>query len=380
MAEIIGVRFRAAGKIYYFSPGDNQFKRGMHAIVETTHGIEYAYVVLGNREADDEEIPKPLIPVMRVATPEDDQRHAEILLKQQKAYKICREKIALHQLEMKLIDVEYTFDCSKILFYFTADGRVDFRALVKDLASVFRTRIELRQVGVRDETKILGGYGICGRPLCCHSFLTDFAPVSIKMAKEQGLSLNPTNISGVCGRLMCCLKNEEEVYEELNASLPGIGQTVTTPDGLSGEVTQLSVLSQKVKVVVNLPNEDEKEMREYDAKDLSFRPRVRKVGADHGAGCRNAQKPSNINKVETSASESSPETLIKEKDGRSAQNRPVRRTDRRNSERKLDRAPGENRNRIPKQSPDNRRPEKQDNAGRSQAIPENGAEHGRADG
>ena len=273
MTEVIGVRFRAAGKIYYFSPGDIKFNRGEHAIVETARGVEYGFVVMGNKDAEDEKIIQPLKPVIRKAVPEDDILHEENKLKEKEAFKICQEKIRKHNLEMKLIDVEYTFDRGKVLFYFTADGRVDFRALVKDLASIFRTRIELRQVGVRDETKILGGYGTCGRPLCCHTFLSDFAPVSIRMAKEQGLSLNPANISGVCGRLMCCLKNEEEVYEFLNSRLPSMGDYVTTPDGLKGEVTSVSVLNQKVKVIVNLENEDEKELREYKVSELKFKPR-----------------------------------------------------------------------------------------------------------
>ena len=275
MTEVIGVRFRTAGKIYYFDPKDIHFTRGEHAIVETARGIEYGFVVMGNRETEDAKIVQPLKEVIRKANAEDDQRHLDNEAKEKEAYKVCQEKIRKHNLEMKLIDVEYTFDSSKVLFYFTADGRVDFRSLVKDLAAIFRTRIELRQVGVRDETKMLGGYGICGRPLCCHTFLSDFAPVSIRMAKEQGLSLNPTNISGVCGRLMCCLKNEEDVYEFLNARLPSVGDTVTTPDGLRGEVSSISVLSQKVKVVVSLEKEDEKELREYKVSELKFKPRKR---------------------------------------------------------------------------------------------------------
>lgn len=278
MTEVIGVRFRTAGKIYYFDPKDIHFTRGEHAIVETARGIEYGFVVMGNRETEDAKIVQPLKEVIRKANAEDDQRHLENEAKEKEAYKVCQEKIRKHNLEMKLIDVEYTFDSSKVLFYFTADGRVDFRSLVKDLAAIFRTRIELRQVGVRDETNMLGGYGICGRPLCCHTFLSDFAPVSIRMAKEQGLSLNPTNISGVCGRLMCCLKNEEDVYEFLNARLPSVGDTVTTPDGLRGEVSSISVLSQKVKVVVSLEKEDEKELREYKVSELKFKPRKRPSG------------------------------------------------------------------------------------------------------
>ena len=275
MLTVIGVRFRAAGKIYYFDPADRQIKIGDHVIVETARGIEYGYVVLGNREVDETKVIPPLKPVIRMATDEDRAIEAKNKEKEKEAFKICQEKIKKHNLEMKLIDAEYTFDNNKVLFYFTADGRIDFRELVKDLASVFKTRIELRQVGVRDETKILGGIGICGRPLCCHSYLSEFIPVSIKMAKEQNLSLNPTKISGVCGRLMCCLKNEEETYEVLNSKLPGIGDTVTTAAGLRGEVHSVNVLRQTVKVIV-VVDKDEKEIREYKVDQLKFKPRRKK--------------------------------------------------------------------------------------------------------
>ncbi len=275
MLTVIGVRFRAAGKIYYFDPADRQIKIGDHVIVETARGIEYGYVVLGNREVDETKVIPPLKPVIRMATDEDRAIEAKNKEKEKEAFKICQEKIKKHNLEMKLIDAEYTFDNNKVLFYFTADGRIDFRELVKDLASVFKTRIELRQVGVRDETKIMGGIGICGRPLCCHSYLSEFIPVSIKMAKEQNLSLNPTKISGVCGRLMCCLKNEEETYEVLNSKLPGIGDTVTTAAGLRGEVHSVNVLRQTVKVIV-VVDKDEKEIREYKVDQLKFKPRRKK--------------------------------------------------------------------------------------------------------
>ena len=275
MLTVIGVRFRAAGKIYYFDPADRQIKIGDHVIVETARGIEYGYVVLGNREVDETKVITPLKPVIRMATDEDRAIEAKNKEKEKEAFKICQEKIKKHNLEMKLIDAEYTFDNNKVLFYFTADGRIDFRELVKDRASVFKTRIELRQVGVRDETKIMGGIGICGRPLCCHSYLSEFIPVSIKMAKEQNLSLNPTKISGVCGRLMCCLKNEEETYEVLNSKLPGIGDTVTTADGLRGEVHSVNVLRQTVKVIV-VVDKDEKEIREYKVDQLKFKPRRKK--------------------------------------------------------------------------------------------------------
>ena len=275
MLTVIGVRFRAAGKIYYFDPADRQIKIGDHVIVETARGIEYGYVVLGNREVDETKVIPPLNPVIRMATHEDRAIEAKNKEKEKEAFKICLEKIAKHKLQMKLIDAEYTFDNNKVLFYFTADGRIDFRELVKDLASVFRTRIELRQIGVRDEPKLRGGIGICGRPLCCHTYLSEFAPVSIKMAKEQNLSLNPTKISGVCGRLMCCLTNEEETYEELNSHLPANGDHVTTPEGLRGDVQSVNVLRQLVKVVVTLDN-DEKEIREYPAAELKFKPRRKK--------------------------------------------------------------------------------------------------------
>ena len=275
MVTVIGVRFRAAGTIYYFSPGKLEIKNGDHVIVETARGIEYGHVVLGNRDVEDNKVVQPLKAVIRMANKEDIAREEANRKKEKDAFKICQEKIRKHKLEMKLIDVEYTFDNNKILFYFTADGRIDFRELVKDLASVFKTRIELRQVGVRDETKIIGGVGICGRALCCHSYLSEFIPVSIKMAKEQNLSLNPTKISGVCGRLMCCLKNEEETYEYLNSKLPGVGDYVTTDDGLKGEVQSVNVLRQLVKVIVTV-EKDEKEIREYKVEQLKFKPRRRK--------------------------------------------------------------------------------------------------------
>ena len=275
MTRVIGVRFRTAGKIYFFSPGQLEITVGDKVIVETARGVEFGSVVTGPKDVEDEMITLPLKPVIRVATEEDFQKEEKNREKEKEAFEICLEKIRKHGLEMKLIDAEYTFDNNKVLFYFTADGRIDFRELVKDLASVFRTRIELRQIGVRDETKIRGGIGICGRPLCCHTYLTEFAPVSIKMAKEQNLSLNPTKISGVCGRLMCCLTNEEETYEDLNSRLPAIGDTVTTPEKLRGEVQSVNVLRQLVKVIVTLDN-DEKEIHEYKVEELRFKPRRKK--------------------------------------------------------------------------------------------------------
>lgn len=271
MVKVIGVRFRTAGKIYYFDPLNFQVKRGDHVIVETARGVEYGTVVGSPREVEDDKVVQPLKPVLRVATERDDEQEAGNKAKEKEAFKICQEKIRKHGLEMKLIDAEYTFDNNKVLFYFTADGRIDFRELVKDLAAIFKTRIELRQIGVRDETKILGGIGICGRPLCCHTYLSEFAPVSIKMAKEQNLSLNPTKISGVCGRLMCCLKNEQETYEYLNKQLPNIGDQVMTPEGIKGEVQSVNVLRQLVKVIMDV--NDEKEIREYKVEELKFRSR-----------------------------------------------------------------------------------------------------------
>lgn len=275
MTRVIGVRFRPAGKIYFFAPGKLGIKTGDKVIVETARGVEFGSVVSGPKDVDDGKITQPLKPVIRIATKEDIQKEEKNREKEKEAFEICLEKIRKHELEMKLIDAEYTFDNNKVLFYFTADGRIDFRELVKDLASVFRTRIELRQIGVRDETKIRGGIGICGRELCCHTYLSEFAPVSIKMAKEQNLSLNPTKISGVCGRLMCCLTNEEKTYEELNSHLPGNGDHVTTPEGLHGSVQSVNVLRQLVKVIVTLDN-DEKEIREYRASELRFKPRRKK--------------------------------------------------------------------------------------------------------
>ena len=274
MIKIVGVRFRNAGKIYYFDPKKLAIKKGDHVIVETARGIEYGSVVANVQEVTDDKVVQPLKAVIRIANAEDDAKAARNKEKEKDAMRICQEKIRKHKLEMKLIDAEYTFDNNKVLFYFTADGRIDFRELVKDLAAVFKTRIDLRQIGVRDETKLIGGVGICGRPLCCHTFLSEFAPVSIRMAKEQNLSLNPAKISGVCGRLMCCLKNEEETYEYLNSRLPGVGDKVTADDGFKGEVQSVNVLRQLVKVLVDV--DDEKELREYEVERLKFKPRRRK--------------------------------------------------------------------------------------------------------
>ena len=275
MTRIIGVRFRPAGKIYYFAPGKFHIKKGQQVIVETARGIEFGHVVMGPKEVEEDQITQPLKSVIRLANNEDRKIEERNREKEKEAFQICLEKIRKHKLEMKLIDAEYTFDNNKVLFYFTADGRIDFRELVKDLAGVSRTGVDPRQTAVRNEMNQRGGIGICGRELCCHTYLSEFAPVSIKMAKEQNLSLNPTKISGVCGRLMCCLTNEQETYEKLNSRLPSTGDTVTTPEGLRGEVQSLSVLRQLVKVVVTLEN-DEKEIREYKASELKFKSRRKK--------------------------------------------------------------------------------------------------------
>lgn len=259
MAEIIGVRFKSVGKVYYFDPGDLMIEKGGHVIVETARGVECGEVAMGNRTIGDKEVVKPLKKVMRIATPEDMRRVGENAAKEKHAFKVCEEKIARHKLNMKLVDVEFTFDNNKILFYFTADGRVDFRELVKDLASVFRTRIELRQIGVRDEAKMLGGIGICGRPFCCSTFLGEFQPVSIKMAKEQGLSLNPTKISGTCGRLMCCLKYEQAAYEDLLRTTPRVGSVVRTKEG-RGTVIEVNLLTGMLKVA---PEKDQAAVKFY---------------------------------------------------------------------------------------------------------------------
>ena len=276
MPNIIGVKFNDAGKVYYFDPGTLTMRYHDHVIVETARGLEYGTVVISPTEVDESKIHGELKTVVRIATEEDDERIRENKEKEKEAYRTCKQKIAEHGLDMKLIEAEYTFDNSKLLFYFTADGRIDFRELVKDLAGVFRTRIELRQIGVRDETKIIGGCGICGRPLCCHTWLNEFAPVSIKMAKDQNLSLNPSKISGTCGRLMCCLKNEADTYAYLNKDLPSKGDYATTPDGLHGDVHSVNILRQSVKVIVELEN-DEKELQEFDVADLTFIPKAEKL-------------------------------------------------------------------------------------------------------
>ena len=282
MATVIGVRFKKAGKVYYFDPSDVWPRPGDNVVVETTRGVELGEVVTGAREVADDQIVAPLKKVVRVAT-EEDVRRAEYNEKREaEAFRICQEKVAKHKLEMKLVSVEYTFDNSKIIFYFTANGRVDFRELVKDLAGVFKTRIELRQIGVRDEAKMLGGLGSCGRPICCGTFLGDFQPVSIKMAKEQNLSLNPTKISGLCGRLMCCLKYEQDYYSQTLKKLPKVGKDIVTPDGV-GVLSEINAIRECVKVRIKA--DDSFDVREYPISE------VRKPGPDDSAAVREAPKP-----------------------------------------------------------------------------------------
>ena len=267
MVKVVSVRFKENGKVYFFDPAGLDIQRGSYVIVDTARGLECGYAVQGSHDESSEKIVKPLKAVERVATKQDIEKMKQNRLDEKKAFDICLEKIEKHKLEMKLIDVEYTFDRSKVLFYFTADGRVDFRELVKELASIFRTRIELRQIGVRDESKLMGGVGVCGQPFCCSRFLSDFTPVSIKMAKEQGLSLNPTKISGCCGRLMCCLSYEQNVYEHLNKLTPSIGSYVKTADG-NGIVVEVSLLASKLKV--SLDKNRDGAPKEYLVKDVSL--------------------------------------------------------------------------------------------------------------
>lgn len=268
MIAVVGVRFKKAGKIYYFDPDNLDIKKEDYVIVETARGMEFGEVVIGIREVAEADIVAPLKKVLRIALEEDKLRNSENKIREKEAFELCMKKIEEHSLPMKLIDVEFTFDNNKIIFYFVADGRIDFRELVKDLAAVFRTRIELRQIGVRDESKMVGGLGPCGRPLCCASFLGDFEPVSIKMAKEQNLSLNPAKISGVCGRLMCCLNYEQETYEHIRKRLPTVGSIVKTPDG-EGEVVENSVLGENVKVRIRISKEDV-EVRSYSIYIISL--------------------------------------------------------------------------------------------------------------
>lgn len=267
MVEVTGIRFKPMGKVYYFDPGDLELKVGTHVIVETSRGVEYGNVAIDRKTVEESRIVPPLKKVLRIATAKDEEIVAQNKISEKEALEICREKAEKRGLAMKLVDVEYTFDHNKILFYFTADGRIDFRELVRDLAAVFKTRIELRQIGVRDEAKMVGGLGVCGRVLCCNSYMTEFQPVSIKMVKEQNLSLNPTKISGTCGRLMCCLKNEQAAYEALSKNAPSVGSVVETPDG-KGEVCAVSLLKGIVSVTVDAGNE--KEIKDYNLKQIKI--------------------------------------------------------------------------------------------------------------
>ncbi|MBO6214100.1 MAG: stage 0 sporulation family protein, partial [Lachnospiraceae bacterium] len=285
MKKIVGIHFRNAEKNYFYDPADLMMKMNDRVIAETSHGVEMGVVSYPITEMEDEQVKHSLGKVIRIATPEDIEEQKENEEKEREAYRIGKEKIEYRKLDMKLVQTEYTFDRNKLIFYFTADERVDFRELVKDLASVFRTRIELRQIGVRDETKILGGLGICGRELCCRAYLTDFAPVSMKMAKEQNLSLNPTKISGACGRLMCCLKNEEDTYEYLNRTMPGKGDTAITSSAESGVVIDRNILKQTVRVLFE--EDDEREVREYEVSELTFEKRKKGEPRD---GSKNKNK------------------------------------------------------------------------------------------
>ena len=282
MATVIGVRFKKAGKVYYFDPCEVWPRPGDSVVVETARGVEFGEVVTGAREVADEQIVAPLKKVVRIATEEDIRRAEYNEKREEEAFRVCQEKVAKHKLEMKLVSVEYTFDNSKIIFYFTANGRVDFRELVKDLAGVFKMRIELRQIGVRDEAKMLGGLGSCGRPICCGTFLGDFQPVSIKMAKEQNLSLNPTKISGLCGRLMCCLKYEQDYYSQTLKKLPKVGKDIVTPDGV-GVLAEINAIRERVKVRIKI--DDDFDVREYAIAD------VRRPGPEDSAAVRESPKP-----------------------------------------------------------------------------------------
>ena len=271
MIKIVGVRFRSAGKVYYFDPKDLQLRTGDHVIAETSKGQDYGIISTCMKMVDEELVQQPLRAIVRKATVEDEEKIDALRVREKEALRVCREKVREHELDMKMVNAEYSFDGTKVLFYFTADGRVDFRSLVKDLAGIFHVRIELRQIGVRDETRMLGGIGICGRELCCATFLRDFQPVSIKMAKEQNLSLNPTKISGTCGRLMCCLKNEEATYEFLNARMPKMGEEAITADGQTGKVIELDVLRQRVRVLFE--EGDTKVAEVFPVEELTFRPK-----------------------------------------------------------------------------------------------------------
>lgn len=357
--KVIAVRFKSGGKSYFFDPGEIELVKDDYCIVETVKGIEYAQVVSDIRDVDDARITVPLRKVLRKATDADTKQVADNADKEKNAYRIAQEKILEHGLDMKLTDVEYAFDNSKIVFFFVAEQRVDFRDLVKDLAGIFRTRIELRQIGVRDEARSLGGFGSCGRPLCCSEFLSDFVPVSIKMAKEQNLSLNPTKISGVCGRLMCCLKYEEEAYEELNSTMPALGDYVATNDGMRGEVSGINVLRQIAKVLVEIG--DDKELRDYPAGDITVLRR--KKGKRNGShiGLAAEDSPEMLALLEDEARE-------KREESRKQENRGGDKNDR--SDRK---GGSQSDNNVTKENRDNRN---NNNHGGGNRNNGNGAENG----
>ncbi|MBR7090661.1 MAG: stage 0 sporulation family protein [Lachnospiraceae bacterium] len=359
MMKVIAVRFKSGGKSYFFDPGEIELVKDDYCIVETVKGIEYAQVVSDIRDVDDARITVPLRKVLRKATDADTKQVADNADKEKNAYRIAQEKILEHGLDMKLTDVEYAFDNSKIVFFFVAEQRVDFRDLVKDLAGIFRTRIELRQIGVRDEARSLGGFGSCGRPLCCSEFLSDFVPVSIKMAKEQNLSLNPTKISGVCGRLMCCLKYEEEAYEELNSTMPALGDYVATNDGMRGEVSGINVLRQIAKVLVEIG--DDKELRDYPAGDITVLRR--KKGKRNGShiGLAAEDSPEMLALLEDEARE-------KREESRKQENRGGDKNDR--SDRKVG---SQSDNNVIKENRDNRN---NNNHGGGNRNNGNGAENG----
>ncbi|MBQ2930011.1 MAG: stage 0 sporulation family protein [Clostridia bacterium] len=342
MVNVIGVRFENAGKLYFFDPGELWPTPGDYVLVETSRGVEFGEVVTGIKEIDDSTLQSPLKPVVRIASAEDIQHNKDNKVAEKEAYHVCQKKISEHKLDMKLVSVEYTFDNSKILFYFTANGRVDFRSLVKDLAAVFKTRIELRQIGVRDEAKMLGGLGVCGRPICCGTFLGDFQPVSIKMAKEQNLSLNPTKISGVCGRLMCCLKYEQEQYEQTRKKMPKVGKEVITPDG-PGVVWDLNVIKETVRV--RIQKGDSSELKDFPMEEVQ-RPGAQNVRREEAAEAP-VESPA--------AEETAAETEQPEAENRPRRERPNR------EERKARREEGEKQsNPERREKRENRRPKQEE--------------------
>ena len=358
MIRIVGVRFRSAGKVYYFDPKDLQVRMGDHVIAETSKGPEYGIISTCMKMVDEELVQQPLRSLVRLATEEDEQRIDMLRVREKEALRVCREKVREHELEMKMVDAEYSFDGSKVLFYFTADGRVDFRSLVKDLASVFHVRIELRQIGVRDETRMLGGIGICGRELCCATYLRDFQPVSIKMAKEQNLSLNPTKISGTCGRLMCCLKNEEATYEYLNARMPKLGEEAITADGQSGKVIELDVLRQRVRVLFE--DEDTKEIEVFPVDALTFRPKKKKDPSQQGKKAR-SEKGSAAEKDGAGKQENAPRA---DRQGRAERAEKPEKGERPPKREKSERAEREDRSERPDRAQRDERSEKPERAQR----------------